>query len=255
MKIAIVAPRADLVDFSNTNYNLTLAPLYEDPKFYQHWKESKRYKILDNGAAEGNLMDPDDLVQLAIDTHQHEVVAPDVLGKSAETLTMTRRFLTTYHGQLTKNHIRIMAVPQGKTFEQFRDCLWEMVNDPRISVIGLNKRMDLLPPYNLRLAWLYALKHILSPAMFKHKQFHLLGASRVLGEPYFVSRDLQWIRGLDTTYPITAGANKINFDSVWQERSDKLKDIPETLTSAQRHQIRYNIQQMLLWGNSGGFQL
>lgn len=249
MKIAPVAFRPELVKFCTTNYNLTLAHLFEDDDYYKFWRENRTFKILDNGAAEGAEVDPKDLVELAVMGRHREVVAPDVLGKSRTTLSMTKQFVTTYADTLRHNNIGIMGVPQGETFEEFRDCLWDMLSDNRITSIGFNKRMDQIPPFNSRLGWLYALQHMLSPAVRRSRRYHLLGVSRIVGEPYFVSRDLTWIRGMDSTYPITAGLNSHRIQSIWEERLTLSPNAEYTREGD--HCVRYNIEQLASWGNYG----
>lgn len=90
MKLALIPPLCRLRDMEQTDYQLILPQLvnshvrYED--FVYHLKTRGDFLILDNGAAEGKIVEEDDLIDIAVELEVNELAVPDTLGDMVATL-------------------------------------------------------------------------------------------------------------------------------------------------------------------------
>lgn len=105
-----------------------------DEEYARYVRNSDKYKILDNGIAEGKRLSDDELFRIAADLRVDEIIAPDALFDSANTLFLTNTFL-----QNVPKGLRVMAVPQGRKISDWMSCYKQFVQDDRIDVIGFSK--------------------------------------------------------------------------------------------------------------------
>ena len=113
MKVAIIPPKAH-TELADGDYHLILPQLVEDKKrdaYKLFYKEAEGFKILDNGAAEGKLINSNRLMEIASYLEVNEIVVPDVLGDAIESYHMARRF-----GEIAKDFgwFGYMGVVQGR---------------------------------------------------------------------------------------------------------------------------------------------
>src|SRR5882757_5645454 len=124
MRAALIPPKGyeDYALNSNIHLVLPLPPLIQNMKYLDVYQRAQRrgdFVILDNGCAEGQLVSGHHLLNVARAIRAHEIVAPDVMGDAAATLTATTNFIFDY--QEARDY-SIMAVLQGETPDE-RDYL------------------------------------------------------------------------------------------------------------------------------------
>ena len=118
---------------------LPLAPLLKSTSYLHTYATARKrgdYIILDNGCAEGELVDGATLINFARYIRANEIVAPDVMSDAGETLEATVSFLRDYPEASDYN---IMAVLQGSTPEDREFLLEQFVKHDAITAIGIPK--------------------------------------------------------------------------------------------------------------------
>ena len=113
----------------------------EEYKNYLESSASEYFTILDNGADElGEGLSGSELLDLAEYIVPSELILPDVLGDSEATLKNSYDFLTKYRTSLVG--LSLMAVPQGKTLNEWVTCFRRFNEDPSINTIGVPYDID-----------------------------------------------------------------------------------------------------------------
>lgn len=111
--------------------------------YYREQSNKGRYVLLDNSAFEleqqGKGLDPDPVLDAAEITNPSEVIATDVLFKGQETLESTREFIEAMKRRDLIGRYKVMGVAQGRTQDEWLECLEGLLNMPEINVIGLSK--------------------------------------------------------------------------------------------------------------------
>jgi hypothetical protein len=141
MKAALIPPRGLEATALQSDIHLCLPflSLRRNQEYQRTYVDARKrgdYLILDNGCAEGNLISNNRLMQTAKDMQVHEIVAPDVLGDAAATLTRTMDFLTDWPESHDYN---IMAVAQGVDFDEVMYLIRQFSQLPAITTIGIPK--------------------------------------------------------------------------------------------------------------------
>lgn len=133
MKIGTVLPTFYLSLEKRSDYHLCLAHQVEkDPRyeyFYRDQAVNGSFVILDNGIVEtGTPLPIEDLVRLADRIKCQEMVLPDSLFNSSETLRGSYHALSyiSLIQQIRKR--KLMVVPQGKTPEEWISCVKDMLS-------------------------------------------------------------------------------------------------------------------------------
>lgn len=154
--------------------------------------------ILDNGVSESKQPLAMREFQAYIDLiGPSEIILPDYLEDAEATRAAVSEYSIQYKGAR-----RLMAVPQGKTLDEYVDCAFYFAGLPQIGTIGVSKY---LPKYcgATRREFL----EIIRDAGLHNRtslQWHLLGLSENLSELADLAMDFPWIRGIDTCYPVLA---------------------------------------------------
>ena len=166
-------------------------------------RDKNDYIILDNGAAEEFEFGTKHLFTIANHLGAHEIVVPDALGDTEETLARALAF-----GRYADPKYRYMGVAQGQSFQEVLKCMnayLEMGSLNYITTIGLprlltyqDKRM------RVTLAEWIATNHFDATL-----EFHALGASNWVKEAMVLS-DYPCIRGIDTSMPVYMGLEDLS---------------------------------------------
>lgn len=137
MNFAFETPVEYLKQFDKIcDYHFILAQHCKNKDYFNFYRESTKYKILDNGAAElDKSISEEIIIKLAVDLKVDVVVAPDVLYNSVETTIRTTEFLNRFSKYKTK--FKIMAIPQGNSFFNWLDCFLRFYFNLNIDIIGL----------------------------------------------------------------------------------------------------------------------
>lgn len=139
MKIALIAPVSCLELASKTGYHLVLAQLLRRRDYATFYGQTQGYKILDNGAAEGERVTMPDLAALAKDINADEVVVPDVMGDASRTIKAARAF-----ERWAEPGRQYMGVVQGKTVAEVIKCATALTFLDYITVLGVPRHLTYL---------------------------------------------------------------------------------------------------------------
>lgn len=253
MKNFVIPPNSqlDLMHQGNAGY-FCLAQHYigneEYRNFFKTQKEKKEWILLDNGAGDHALITEDILIKCAKDLMPNEIVPPDILFNSYQTLINLDQFIERMQKEDLLNEIEIHAVPQGNTKEEWIDCYLEMLSNPHITTIGISK---LGVPH----AWLGEAKddqgimearHLCINYLLEHnlvkKNLHWLGMGSPEEYKKYVQLNNPFFRSTDSCYSILSGMNNLDWSEGQFTRIPTPKDyFDRTMTEEQIVLAKKNI--------------
>jgi len=208
MKLSFICPTDYLekLDTFQDFYLLLPHIAKKDPNYREFFKNNKRYKIMDNSAHElGNSFDFSEVIDLAEELNCQEIVLPDKLFDMKDTLKQSEEGIRKIRKKGLLGRIKIQAVPQGNSYEEYKACLEVFRGWGEIEVIGLAfrivercfyKKTGLPGVMPNRLALTDELSKE-DEEILSEIEWHLLGLGNVL-ELYFQKRH-KWIRSNDST--------------------------------------------------------
>lgn len=209
MKVCHIVP-ADYVEECNQNSSMHLLISQEVLKNKEYREEyltkswNGDFIIMDNGAFEyGNAAPLDDVIEAVEAVDATEMVLPDCYLDGEITIKRVGSALYTLR---TKNyrHIGLMAVPQGKTQDEYMKCFSMLLSADEIDTIGfsygaINKAFEgyELPPSLLRPTVIsFVNQHFDLGSV--NKEFHCLGIG---GHPHEIEflKKFEFIRSVDSS--------------------------------------------------------
>ena len=191
MRFAPIVPMSMMEEIRTADYHLVIAPMLRVHEYYEFYRDAKGFKILDNGAAEGKSVSPQDLLMWADAIQADEVVAPDVYGHMDGTVDLLRHFVHFADGW------KIMAVMQSTTWPQF-DYIFKTALHLNANTLALPRVMcEHMGPF----ARLVAAEMIRSASDI---EVHALGCTRRLSEARDLARQ-GIVRGIDSSAPVVQG--------------------------------------------------
>lgn len=220
MKVATILPQQYLQCTLYDDYYMCLANLIDEPGmesytnfFMDMGTCDKKYVIMDNGLIEGNPRPIKELIEKAKLIHADEFILPDVFRDSTATLNA----IDAAYEEACASGIRMMAVPQGDTLDEWLSCACEIIGNFReIEVIGVPKVLVDIAGRDGRL---FAIKQLveMSP-MLKHKQIHLLGCWKTPLEILTIDKAsasgiIPMVRGVDSAIAYVYARAGIRIDS------------------------------------------
>lgn len=201
MKIATIVPTAFLEETKDDDYHMALAHLVgADPvytKFFRRVSNEGKYVILDNGAFEGKPHAMKELLDKAAMINADEIILPDVIKNSSETVMTGFNALRAY-GNLSKDKYNIMGAPQGNNISEWVDCATTMLKYWQINCIGIPKNLTFSVGDNAREL---AIKHVRKLLDGTKIRVHLLGCFNDPREVYRVLKYYPELRGVDSSIP------------------------------------------------------
>jgi hypothetical protein len=109
----------------------------KDEEYTNFFTQSKKYKYIDNSAYElGEAIKNQELVDKAHLINADALVLPDVFMDGLETLKRTYAFLEKF--RTIHKDFDLVAVPQGKTPEEYLDCASELLKIKEIKTIAVS---------------------------------------------------------------------------------------------------------------------
>jgi len=171
MKFATILPTAYLYLIDGKPYHMALAHLIGKDaaytNFYKKQADTGSYVILDNGVIEGEQQSIEQLCRKAAMIHASEIILPDTFLNCSETLDKSYDAL----GYVKKYfpNLKVMVVPQGKTLEEWSECVDIMLTWP-VDTIGIPKVLTTMGGRDARLEELKRLGYKL-----RGLNIHLLG--------------------------------------------------------------------------------
>lgn len=260
------------------DYDYCLVHLCEShPEYYSFFKTSikkNRHVLLDNSIFElGVSFDPVKYAKVIEDLRPTEYIVPDVLEDKNGTCESLERWLKDYKDLPGKR----IAVIQGKTYEELKDCLAFIYNTKQISKIGISfdysyykelfdSKVGVNSPVSKHTnIWekfcigrnLFLQKLEEDIALPRNVKYHLLGCS--LPQEFKYAKKFNFIKGMfesvDTSSPVVHGLYKIEYDRVaglQEKNSMKLADLIDTKVSPEQLDIiKYNAGVFKSFVNEG----
>lgn len=220
MKVATILPQTYLNHVQHDTYHMCLANLIGEPgmeeytNFYREQaNHPAKYVIMDNGLIEGNPRPISELVAKAKSLQADEFILPDVFRDGIATLEA----IDAAYEEACSSDIRMMAVPQGNTLDEWLNCACEIIGSFReVEVIGIPKVLVDIAGRDGRLLAIEQLTK-LSP-MLKHKQIHLLGCWKTPLEVLTIDKAsesgiIPMVRGVDSAIAYVYARAGIRIDS------------------------------------------
>ena len=151
------------------NIHMFLTHLVEKDEHYRKVaRECKGFKILDNSLIEmGSAMDPSRVIEAALEIGANEVVLPDVFCDGLGTMTAIQESLPVFVKEVP--WCQRMAVVQGRTLEEWLDCLRYIEAQTSIDTIGIPKICAKMHPRGRR----WFVERVIESGTTKN--IHLLG--------------------------------------------------------------------------------
>lgn len=225
MKFSFEVPISYLKQFDKVNdYHFILAHmLLKDTYYAKFYKNSKKYKILDNGCAElGKSINTNDLIKLAKDYKVDVLVLPDIWMNGEKTFKESLKAI-----RYIKN-LKCMFVIQGNSINNFIECYEKFEKESYLN--NWKTRIIYGIPY-LTCAKLYAAYsptnrdddvtnsriRIIQKFMFddiKRNDYliHLLGAGFNFSQEISFMKHYKQIRTVDTSTPFVLSSQGIKLD-------------------------------------------
>lgn len=242
MQVALISPELFLEHMPNTGLHLVLAPLLRRNLYRGFYYAVSGYKILDNGAAEGELVKPRKLLTLAHSIKVDEVVVPDVMTKCEETMELVRSF-EKYARQYPE--FKYQAVVQGTHYSEWWKCLNFYLEQDWIDVVAFPRCMN-NGERTTRVSFLSdAFQEGALP-----KSVHILGASRWVEEvkAFAIMGRHGQIRSMDTSLPVVMGIAGCTLDYDYVSRQTDYFDTNPA--NVDMEVIQKNVRTYLKWAKA-----
>jgi hypothetical protein len=248
VKLALIPPNSLASFLAKTDYHLILPPqVKEIPTFVQ---PLQGYRILDNGAAEGQTISMNRLEILVAGTEGlsfHEVVAPDKLT-DCDASIYGAKGMVTFKQRFP--HIQIMAVVQGKTLQEVMKSWAAYMYMDWIDVIGVPRTLCIQFGRDSRLNLIH---HLTTPGNnygYEVKPVHCLGAYYQFPEECRELASTGLVRGMDSSLPFVLGLNGLTFDDVPQTLSRPDNYFAAQATGQQLELINDNVTRYIKWSQA-----
>jgi hypothetical protein len=244
--IALIAP-IDLLDVVfkyNTGYHLVLPQIMEESEAYSDfYSEIDGFKIVDNGAAEGNTIYYQDLHAAAEHIGADEIVVPDVMGSCTDTMIEVKRF----EKWALPDQFNYAGVVQGDNMAEVMKCLTFYDHLPWISNVHIPRILNRLIHKTFRMTFLDALVEATgSKFAYRFDKMHCLGASEWVREAAALA-EIPNIRGMDTSLPFNMGMAGRSLDQEYIGRRDNYFYNQVNRTGLPYRMVEENVRRYLDW--------
>jgi len=210
----------------------------------------KAFITLDNGAAEESLVTEDALIEAVKELKPSEVIAPDVLFDSQQTLQNFRSFVSKMKASNLLSSTWIFACPQGSNKETWFECFYNMLVSPFVKCLGLSKIAvpkcwnDATGDTHIAVSRNQCVEELLKRNLLL-KPLHLLGMGEHTEFDYYLQNKIPNIRSSDSCYTILAAINGIDFTTQNVTRIPTTNAyFDATLTNEQQMLAKKNIEYL-----------
>jgi len=130
MKVCLIPP--DCMLHKKMDMDFILAHrVMQSRRYRTHYSQQNTFKILDNGIYEGEMMDVEDVLDMAGEMLVDEVILPDWIMKRTH-----KQYYVDLIASLPK-HLGYMVVPQGRDPAEWKDAYLDLCDLEGISSIGI----------------------------------------------------------------------------------------------------------------------
>ena len=183
-KIAEIVPSSQLEDTAKNYYHMCNAHYIvgdgrmecKYKNFYKRMSSHDKYVIMGNFYVGGKQLGFRDYIDMYDKIHPAEMVIPYTQEDMNDTLAKFFDWI-----KYTELPCKLMAVPQGRDFEEWKTCAYVMMCETRINTIGIPKNLNIVTnnEYARYDAALY-LEEIADKLKRKDVEYHLLGCNERL---------------------------------------------------------------------------
>lgn len=192
------------------------------------------FRILDNGAPEGQLQDNAILIEAYNLVQPDEFILPDILEDAKKTIELANAF-TKEHGDKVPPRKR-MIVPQGESLAEWCNCLDKFAGNPyyEFATIGVPKHLEGKEGGRVE-----ALQHIERMEYHRCWHVHMLGCFQdPVKEVRLALSVAPWVRGIDTAAPFAYAQQELDIQCGYHIGYEWGKPFDEEMAS-------YNIDKLL----------
>ena len=249
MKIAFISG-INYPEFVNEgNIAFTLCDWIQDSKDYTiYYKNSKKFKITDNMAAENGISSPIDVViESARIVNSNEIWASDKLYDKDETIKLTTEFLTHLTHE-DKQRFQIVGLPQGKNMSEWLECYDWMLDNDDIKVIAISKYSveafaSIAGTKDFAICRIACIKYLHEQGLIK-KTLHCAGGNPLIIHEIQEYKKYPLVRSIDSNICFKLGVHRIKIDDCVEEPKERLNHNIKDLDEEQLEIIRYNIAKV-----------
>lgn len=181
-------------------------------KYLEYYRGRNELKILDNGLFENEVAEESlGLIIKALMIKADVVIAPDVLYDAEATIEGARDFAHMVLRVAHKRQFKIMAVPHGKSPEEYLYCYKELVNDAAIDMIGLSilslaKSFEMYTgTTSIHVNRIVGINYLWSQGAFHPQKWHHLLGLGDRPDELAAYRHIDNIKSNDTSSPVLHG--------------------------------------------------
>ena len=256
MKFYAIPPNNHLELMINGDSYFGLAHHYvQDSNYRQHFLEIRKnnpraFITMDCGAAEHSLVTEEVLLEIVKELRPTEVIAPDVLFDTDQTLENFRSFVSKMKERQLLMNTWIFACPQGSTKEEWIECYKQMISEESVSCIGLSKIAVPKCWNNATGDTMIAnsrnqcVQELIDNNLLQ-KPVHLLGMGEHTEFDFYLENKISNIRSSDSCYTVLAAINGIRFAEGDTTRIPTTNDyFSVTLTDKQKDLAKENIEYL-----------
>lgn len=242
-KLAHIVPLQYLHLTKDNMYHMCLAHLIKENKayadFYKERRAQGQFVLMDNGAAEGSQLSLEDLLMCYKRINPSELVLPDELCNAERTYEKTKQALAYFEEQGVK--CQFMAVPQGRTFEEWCTSAEQLIDLP-VHSLGVSKFLTIATKDRDIREEAVQFIDMLRRKHNRYVEVHLLGCDAGAYEPAAVRTRFSFVRGCDTALAeifTKAGERLSTFAS---RPSAEINFLEEPLTVEHQQLLSLNIE-------------
>jgi hypothetical protein len=245
MKFFVIPPVAHLELMKKSTAGIyVLAHLWVKYPHYKEFilkcKEEGYYILLDNSAAEKELVNEDILIEIVRELKPHVVIPPDTLFDAKTTIRDFHSFAKRMKKEALCIHTKLFCCAQGSSIEEWVECYKEMMKSPLTVKLGLSK---IAVPYCFKGAkndelikearWMCV--DYLKANNLLQKPIHCLGAGDM--REFASYKDEPLVETTDSCNSVWSAMNDISFEKGNFTRIPTPKDYFEQELTKDQYQI------------------
>lgn len=258
MKMATIVPQNYLELTADAPIHMALAHLIgaEGMEAYtDFYKNIGGYKILDNGAAEGNQVTIQNLIEKAELIGANEIILPDVMKDSRETFYRAKEDIAWLRKECLDNRYKLQIVPQGDSLDDWLKCASNCIHHfgMDISAIGVPKHLvKTCNDRDARLKAIYDLSQ-LCPEIDQY-DIHLLGCWKTPLEVLFCAKASEQeiippIRSCDSAIAYVYADAGLKFSDDDKPHNSPINFKDGKIRAKDEMLLQYNIASWIAIGN------
>lgn len=245
MKIALIPPIKNLEYVKSGQCAMALTHLVlTNEEYANFYANLKMYIILDNSAFESQLQGIDDVAKAAKIVGANEIILPDIVGDKDATIQATINAIKWLKKNKLDKSYKLMAVPQGKTEEEWWQCFRTFNDMNEVNVIGLSKlSCPLCFKKSISQSRLFITQEMqINNLRNNNKEYHLLGGSyEILDE---MNQHPEWVRSIDTSAPFEFGKARVSLKTAKSDLPKKA-NLEQEIRPYNRSYVDSNLRVLL----------